>query len=320
MAVQVIDAHHHWIPKDHLTTLGAFLREGETIRRVGDRVSVMRAGLAVNNFSEAAVADAGAHLADMDSAGVDRAIFSLGIWLEWMTMPISREVNETLADLQGESDGRIVGLVHVPPLDRDADREIERGVKELGLRGLNLTTHWLGTYLYAPAFRPVLKKVAELQVPIVVHASSRSGLCPALDEDGSQLGRVTDQAMVVVRLLLSGVLDELPQLRFILPQLGGGFFAIKKRIGVGGDESNALSAHTRGLERIWFDTAPGLWDADELHLALSNLGADRLLFGTDYPSRRHWMTRATDTWRAMDLAESERAKVMGGNAAALFRL
>jgi predicted TIM-barrel fold metal-dependent hydrolase len=316
----VIDAHHHWIPPQHLETLKDFLREGETLRRRDDRVSIMRAGWAINNMSEAVVGDAAAHLRDMDEAGVDRAIFSLGIWLEWMSMGAVGAVNDTLADLQTKSGGRILGLVHVPPLEPGAGREIERGVKELGLRGVNLTTHWLGTYFYEPSFRPVLQKAAELEVPIVIHASSASGLCPALDDDGSQFGRVTDQAMVVVRLLMSGVLQELPRLRFVLPQLGGGFFAIKKRIGIGGDEENLLTPHARGLEQIWFDSAPGLWDADELRLAVANLGADRMLFGSDYPSRRHWMKRAADTWRGMDLDESQRSKVLGGNAAALFGL
>jgi predicted TIM-barrel fold metal-dependent hydrolase len=315
---QVIDAHHHWIPPEHLDALPSFLRDGEALLRRDDRTSLMRAGQAINNFNETVVGDADLHLSDMDAAGVDRAIFSLGIWLEWMDLKHAQEVNDMLADLQSRSKGRIVGLVHVPPLADGAEQEIERGVRELGLRGINLTTHWRGTYFYEPLCRGILRKAAELEVPIVIHASSVAGVCPAIDDDGTQFGRVTDQAMVVVRLLMSGALEELPKLRFVLPQMGGGFFAIKKRIGVGGDETNTLTARAGGLHQIWFDTAPGLWDADEFRLALANLGADQLLFGTDYPSRRHWLKRAADTWRAMDIDEGNREKVMGRNAAALF--
>jgi predicted TIM-barrel fold metal-dependent hydrolase len=314
----VVDAHHHWVPQSHIDTIERFMRPGETLVREAGRVSILRNGQHVHPVHEMA-GDPAAHLKDMDESGVDVAIWSLAIWLEWLDLPAAREANDEMARIQRDSGGRIVGLAHVPPFVEGAEAELERCVRELGLRGVNLTTHWQGVYPDDPAFRSYFRKVAELDVPVVFHASSIAGAFPQVDRDGTQFGRVMDMTYIVVRLLLGGLLEELPRLRALCPQLGGSFWGIKRRIGFGIWE-NALTRKAHLLDRVWFDTAPGVWEEGEVDFAIRNLGPSRMLLGSDYPVQRDWMRRCVHNIRSSQISEAEKQAVLGGNAVALFEL
>ncbi|MCC7105106.1 MAG: amidohydrolase [Chloroflexi bacterium] len=315
----VIDVHHHWMPRDHVRRIDSFMREGEHARRGGDRWSLMRGGESVHNLDSVCVGDTEMHLRDMDEAGVDAAVFSLGIWLEWLTLSTSRETNDELAEIQRLSEGRVIGLAHVPPLEQGAEDELERAVRRLGLKGVNLTTHWQGTYLDEEPFRPFMRKVAALNVPIVVHASSSSGLAASLDGDSTHLGRVVDMTIIVTRLLKSDLLEELPNLRFQLPQLGGAWWAVKRRLRID-EPASTLGSRLRLLKNIWFDAGPASWAPCDLTLAVQNLGADRVMFGTDYPSTRTFMKRALDAHQATPYSDADRAAIMSENAIDFYGL
>ncbi|MCC7107319.1 MAG: amidohydrolase [Chloroflexi bacterium] len=315
----VVDVHHHWVPQAHINTIERFLREGESLAREGGILKILCNGQQVHMFDEQSVGRMEAHLADMDAAGVDVAIWSLAIWLEWLDLASAREANDDMAEIQRRSNGRVVGLAHVPPFEEGSIQELERCVRELGLRGVNLTTHWRGVYPDNPLIRPYFRKIAELDVPVVFHAAAIAGAFPQIDSDGTQFGRVMDMTYIVVRLLLGGLLEELPTLRVIVPQMGGSFWAIKRRIGLGIWE-NALTRKAHLLERIWFDTAPGVWEGGEVDFAIRNLGPDRMMLGSDYPVHKDWMARCVQNVRGAQVSQAEREAVLGGNAAALFGL
>lgn len=321
-APRVVDVHHHWVPADHVRFVERYLREGESASRDGATLSIARGGVTVSTIDATRAGDVEAHRLDMRQAGVDVAVFSLGLWCEWLTLPLAREVNDELADVQAASDGAIVGLAHVPPLDEGAERELHRAVRDRGLRGVGITTHWRGVYLDDPAFRGFFRAVADLDVPVVVHASTTPPASSMLHDHGLGpiLGRVVDQLAAVVRLIASGLLEELPTLRIVLPHLGGGYFALKARFGAGPGRSALARRSGAALERMWFDTAPAGWGPAELSLAVTNLGAEKILFGSDYPVRSDWLRRAADAVRAAPLDADQRARIMGGNATDLFRI
>lgn len=318
---RMIDIHQHWIPRAHHRRLDSFMRPGEYVLRRGadTRSSLMRNGQSMMNMDEACISDPDAHLADMDANGIDAAVFQMAIWLEYLDLDAAREANDEMAEVQRTSGGRLVGLAHVPPLADGAERELERAIRDLDLRGVNLTTHWRGVYLDEPPFRPLLRKAEELDVPVVVHASGTSGPCAFLDADGSQFGRVVDMTMIVTKLLKSDLLEELPSLRFVMPQLGGAFWAVQRRLAIE-EPHSALGSRRHLLDRLWFDTAPGVWASQDLTLAVANLGADRLLFGSDYPSTRNFMQRAADALRGATISDAERGPIYSGNAKKLFRM
>jgi len=71
--------------------------------------------------------------------------------------------------------------------------------------------------------------------------------------------------------------------------------------------------------RIWFDTAavPHLYRPSALRAVVTLVGADRLLLGTDFPLLG--MSRYRRALDAAGIGEAERALIVGGGAAAVWR-
>lgn len=78
-----------------------------------------------------------------------------------------------------------------------------------------------------PDFRPIFETAAALRAPLYIHPQTRPQAVRAAYYDGlgakvrtslatSGLGRHFESGLQVVRLVLSGVFDELPDLRLIL--------------------------------------------------------------------------------------------------------
>ena len=106
--------------------------------------------------------------------------------------------------------------------------------------------------------------------------------------------------------------DRYPNLRFIIPHLGGTIQFLLARL-TGKTEEEI----TGGLHGIYYDTVSG--SAEALASACLIYGASRLLFGTDYPycdepQFRHRLSYLSDA--GLDTAEL--AQIKGETAAALL--
>ncbi len=62
------------------------------------------------------------------------------------------------------------------------------------------------------------------------------------------------------------------------------------------------------------------WGMETLELAIRNLGADHVLFGSSYPVRKQWLTEGVDFVRNLSITEEEKALVLGGNAQRLYHI
>lgn len=115
-----------------------------------------------------------------------------------------------------------------------------------------------------------------------------------------------------MRLILAGVPDRYPNVRFIIPHLGGTIPFLLARV-----TRKSAADITRGLRGMYYDTVSG--SAEALASACRAFGAGRLLFGTDYPycdepQFRHHLSYLADA--GLDTAEL--AQITGETAAALL--
>ncbi|HLI29138.1 MAG TPA: amidohydrolase family protein [Chloroflexota bacterium] len=328
----VVDVHHHWLPRELVDHLEAYLPEGyRVVRAEGQPLRVYDpAGVQEMAVEPERYCSAAAQLADMDAAGIDVALLSASCFPTWMTLRAARLLNDAAADLQRAYPNRFVPMAHVPPFgEPGALAELERARKELGLRGVCIATNFQRRYPDEPEYRPFLRKAAELDIPVFVHAAGspvhREGL---LQYDLNRtLGRSMEHCLVTIRLLYSGVLEELPGLRLVMPHLGGAFFVNVKRFFHSPraliSEQPRVPAYERLLDQLLFDTAPSFWyGPTEIACAIANLGVRRVALGSDYPAS--WeptvLHDAVEHVRALALAPAERALVAGGNAAAFYGL
>jgi predicted TIM-barrel fold metal-dependent hydrolase len=135
------------------------------------------------------------------------------------------------------------------------------------------------------------------------------------------VGFMVDTAICAIRLIMSGLLEEHPELIFVLPHTGGALpYLIGRiddqvqRLGRGGEKLKELpSAY---LKRMYTDTvAP---DPRNLAFALDFWGPDKILFATDHPFTN--IQPYVDLVQSADISQADKDKIFGGNARHLFRL
>jgi len=122
--------------------------------------------------------------------------------------------------------------------------------------------------------------VAELVLAVLSVPAHRSDPAYRSGRSGDKLawlaGAPFEDTAAALRLILAGVTDRYPRIRFIVPHLGGTIPFLLARV-----TRKSATEITGGLRSMYYDTVSGSPDA--LTSACHAFGADRLLFGTDHP-------------------------------------
>lgn len=232
-------------------------------------------------------------LAMMDAQHIDRAVCFA--W-PFASEALCREANEHLAEMQRAHPERIVGFAIVNPAAQSAAEDVRR-CAELGLRGVGeLNCDAQGFSLDDPALDDAVAASVELGLPWTLHCSEPLG------HEYPGKGATTPDK--VIRFA-----QRHTQLRLICAHLGGGlpFYAHMPEV-------------ADVCRRLWFDTAAGPFlYAPSAYRAVADLcGADRMLFGSDYPLLEPSRYRAAFATAGLD--EAELQAVMGGAVEALLGL
>jgi predicted TIM-barrel fold metal-dependent hydrolase len=263
------------------------------------------------------------HIDAMDKAGIDVAVLSSGAGLV-SDLNQCRRVNDRLKWVEGQFPGRFLGLAHVPPLGGEPSfRELERTVFELGFRGVSIPSVLGETELDAPELRPFFKKVSEMGLFVFIHpALSSSG--NYLDYDlGRSVGREFQLVLTVIRLINGGVLDDFPELKFVVSHLGGGIAALLGRIEPYQDkEFWGTAQHPRHgklprgpfreyLDKIYFDTGGFFGNINAVKCALVEIKPKNIVFGTDYPQEIRDESQLVEFVRGFDTLSLSRDEING---------
>jgi predicted TIM-barrel fold metal-dependent hydrolase len=227
------------------------------------------------------------------------------------------------------------GTACLPPWGgKDNLYELERCIKELGFVGVQLACHYGQVYLDDPSFKPYLKVLNDMQIPVVVHHTPLPVKYESIIDWTNlrrEMGRIMDQMTAVGRELFSGMFDEFPDLKFIHTMFGGNWFANQKLMTPkAGKKKEAMMRLTRGeseriegylKNNIFFDTThPASWGKDQVECAIKVCGADHILFGTSFPVFYNWMSDGVEFMKKLDIKREERALIMSCNAIKLFNL
>lgn len=274
-------------------------------------------------------------IADMDKAGIDKAVLKIPCAHAWLSLEMCRKFNDGMAEHVKKGAGRFAALAAVPPHGgREAVYELERCVKELGMTGVQLSSHYGNKYLDDELFRPFLRKVNEMKLPVYVHHSpipvDYSTICDYNNLRRSY-GRCMDQTIAIGREVFSGMFDELPDLKLIHSMLGGAFFSYmnsmfhKRPVG-GADTVNRFDTETERFcgqlhENIYYEMSHAQpWGRELLECAVKILGADHIIFGSSYPVRGEWLLAGPGFIEGLALEDEEKALMLGGNAKRIYRL
>ena len=269
--------------------------------------------------------DIGRRLQDMEAMGVD--IQALSAWMGFLSRDLetARRHNDSLAAVVQQHPDHFIGLAVAPMLQPElAPAELERAVKELGFRGVEIATNVRGANLDAKEFGAFYAKAQELDVPVFLHPDNVLGK-ERLGSYGLDflIGNPTDTAVAAASLIFGGVLKEFPRLNIYLAHGGGSCPYICGRW----DQGWRVRADLQGLidrspseylKRFYFDTV--VHSPLALEYLVTYVGAERVLLGTDYPFKGGDHESAMKIRALGALSESQKEQVLGGTAANLFKL
>lgn len=273
-------------------------------------------------------------LHDMDEAGVKVQVLSLSAPGCEQLGPktgsrIARRVNDELSRIVEKNPDRFIGLAALAPQNpQEAAEELERAVKDLGLKGWKTHSNIRGEYLDDEKFWPILERAERLRVPIFLHPTvpriKQLGEPYGYAMAGPAFGFVFETALCLMRLILSGVFDKFPNLKFVLGHLGETMpFLINRidfpRVRPWVYESMDVKISKKPSEYLKnnvFILTSGEFPIPAISCAIQIMGLDRVLFGSDYPYENS--VDAVRRIEALPLPREDKEKIYSQNAKSLL--
>jgi predicted TIM-barrel fold metal-dependent hydrolase len=236
---------------------------------------------------------------------------------------VARIANDFTAGVVRRHPRRFFGLCVLPLQDVRASLvELDRCVKQLGMKGILLYTNIAGRFPDEPEFRPLFARAVELDLPVLLHPPKPVTIEQVKAyEMTSSLGNMFDDTIALTRIIMSGMLDEFPKLKLVCPHLGGTLPFIIGRLDhqtqvLKRGPKNLKRAPSEYLRRVWLDVVSPQPLA--MKFGYDFMGADRLLFSSDHPWVEPKLIR--DTLESLNLPSTDLEKIFTGNARRLFRL
>ena len=248
---------------------------------------------AIYSGSKVKLATAEELIAAMDKDGVD---ISVVLNYGWSTQSLCTEINDYILESIARYPKRLVGFCSVVPSEDEAVlREVERcikgGVKGIGELRLDIQSK---SRNWHEMIRPIVDIIIRNNLIMLIHASE-------------PVGRQYSGKGVATPDMLYGLITAFPDLKLVCAHWGGGlpFYALMPEV-------------KGALKNVYFDTAasPLLYTPQVYSHVVELVGADKILFGSDYPliPQRRFLKEIT----ALDLPEATKKKILAGNAKKLL--
>jgi aminocarboxymuconate-semialdehyde decarboxylase len=267
-------------------------------------------------------------LADMDAMGVNLQVISPTAtqYYYWTDRELAsvlvKEQNESIAATCAKHPDRLAGLGNVslqhPEL---AAAQLKYLVKELGLKGVVISSSVNGASLGGDALAPFWRMAHDLQCVVFIHPFGTT-MGTRLDRYylSNLVGQPLETAVALSELIFSGTLDRFDQVR-VLAAHGGGYlptyigrsdhgFKVRPE-----DQGCAKRPHEY-LKRIWFDSV--VYDEMALRHLIDRVGVGQVVVGTDYPFDMGDYAPHELISSLTSLSEADRTALLSGNALGLL--
>jgi predicted TIM-barrel fold metal-dependent hydrolase len=275
----------------------------------------------------------------LDAGGMSLAVLypTLGLFMpflrdaEW-AVALCRAYNTMLHQEVTSQSSRLKGVALLPLQDpAAAGRELERAVQELGFVGgmVSADSYFL---LGHARFDPIYATAQRLRVPLGVHAAGTDMGVAGHEPfpkfiQAHTVSHVFAQLRQITSMIFDGVPERFPDLTIAYLEAGSGWvpFFLQRM-----DEEYEKRGHVEAPRlgksptdyvrqgRIYFSC-----EADEplLPQALAYVGADRIMYASDFP---HWDHSYPKSVKELadrpDLSDDQKRQVLAANARRFYRL
>src|SRR5579871_608365 len=292
--MRIIDSHFHWWPRqvyEHLCKRDRYPLC--TVNARGGYNYVGHEGRpSLNSWKE--WFDLDDQLAHMDGLGHEVSVVcSLGpLSISFSDLPPEegRELafmyNEAMAGAQKKYPDRLWASAAVPLTDtRIAIEVLDHAINRLGLMGVNLPgSIGTDTRIDAERLAPFYERVAQLGVPLFLHPTD-AVFGEILEGYGGalhlSLGRVIEVSVAASRLVFSGRMERYPGLKIVMSHTGGALPYQSGRMDKNGRNAKLPRPPSAYMRRMFTDTVSP--HSMGIKFAVEYYGADRVMYGSDYP-------------------------------------
>ncbi len=243
--------------------------------------------------SDSKIATAEELIASMDKAGVDiSVILNYG----WTTHELCLETNDYIMESVSRYPQRLVGFCAVQPQSPEAAiTEIER-CAQAGIRGVGEMRPDMQLFDLTDevVMAPFVEALKQNKLILLTHASEPVG------HDYPGKGGITPD-------MLYPFITSFPDLKLVCAHWGGGlpFYALMPEV-------------EKAMSNVFFDTAasPLLYTPQIYNQVIQLVGADKILFGSDYPLLAQ--SRLLKEIEALDLPQETKSLILSANAQRLL--
>lgn len=259
---------------------------------------------------------------------------------------LARIANDGMAEIVRERPDLFPAFVASLPMNnvKASLDEMDYAIRKLGAKGIQVFTNVNGRPLDEPEFYPIFERcVKKYDLPIWLHPARTYKFADYPSEDSSKyeiwwlFGWPYETSACMARIVFSGMLDKLPNMKIITHHLGAMAPYFDERIRLGMSQMGARTTHAdyrtllKNLSKpplelfkmFYGDTAIN-GSAPAIRCGLDFFGADHTLFGTDCPfDPEGGPLFIRDGIKAIDslkLSTTTRNKVYYGNAMKMLRL
>lgn len=232
-------------------------------------------------------------IASMDEVGVDISVI---VNIGWITHELCVETNDYILESVARYPNRLIGFCAVQPQSYEAAvDEIERCARG-GIRGVGelRPDMQLLDLRDKEMMEPLVEVMKKYKLILLTHTSEPVG------HDYPGKGSITPD-------MLYPFITSFPDLPIVCAHWGGGlpFYAL-------------MSEVKQAMNNVFFDTAasPLLYSPEIYHQVTRLVGANKILFGSDYPLLAQ--NRIINEIKSSDLPEEAKGQILGGNAQKLL--
>lgn len=233
-------------------------------------------------------------LAAMDAGQVDKSVI---FGFPWKDEKLYKRHNDYIGEVVGRYPDRFIGLGCFDAFSDGAVEETRRCLQQGGLSGIGeLAFYQSGIENDALArLEPIMEICKDRNLPVLIHTNEPVG--------HHYPGKTPNTLAQIYQLV-----DAFPQNNIVLAHWGGGLFffsLLKKEV-------------RQRLNRVYFDTAasPYLYDPNVYRLAIDLVGAEKILFGSDFPLLPP--AKYFEEMKAAGLSDDQMDQICGANAARLL--
>lgn len=248
--MKIIDAHTHWYPpsvSENPDVWAAGRGEAYWAALVGERAD--------GKPSLQAFPDMNKFLRDMDEAGVERAVIQGWYWQKSQTCDL---MNAEIIRLIGRFPDRLAAFASLNPADEDVEKKLRRA-SDMGFIGVGELHDKIQNFDFSSSrFDNFCSLCAELNFPVCVHLSDPRG------RDYPNKALTSNESAYAAAA-------RNPKTKFIFAHFGGG---------------EVFEPNFKFLENVYYDCAANTFLYKEAALReMSEVLADKMIFGSDYPLR-----------------------------------